>query len=164
MKLDEEPVELASQVEATVEQLRSQARETDVTLTVDLEEAPLRANANEGGVQIVVRNLISNAIKYTEEGGHVWVRAWPEADRVVLEVEDTGIGMAEAKVPDLFKAFRQESEGPSREYEGTGLGLTLTKRLLEEMGGSIDVETEKGAGTCFTVRLPRATDQKDLQR
>jgi len=155
MALQGKTVDVTSQVEATAKQLRPQAQEKNLTLTIETPSHSLDAKADEGGIQIVVRNLISNAIKYTDDGGRVWTRAWEENDEIVLEVEDTGIGMAKDQVPDLFEAFRQESEGTGREYEGTGLGLTLTKRLLEKMDGSIDVETEKGTGTRFTVRLPK---------
>lgn len=74
----------------------------------------------------------------------------------VLEVEDAGIGMDPEQVPDLFKAFRQASTGMDREYESSGLGLSIVKRLTEEMDGTIEVETQKGEGTCFTLRFPYA--------
>ena len=99
---------------------------------------------------------MSNALKYTEAGGTVSVRTRADDDCAVLEVEDTGIGMDPAQTETLFEPFRQESEGVGREYEGTGLGLAVTKEAVEQMSGSIDVETEKGGGSRFTVRLPRA--------
>ncbi len=146
-----------------------------------LAEAEIVAKADEGGVQIVLRNLLSNAIKYTDEGG-VTVRTYREdgdqedgdqedgdqKDRdqedgnpqediwAVLEVEDTGIGMDPEVAEGLFEPFRQASEGLSREYEGTGIGLAVTREAVAQMGGSVEVETEKGAGTCMTVRLPLA--------
>ena len=79
-------------------------------------------------------------------------------ETVVLEVEDTGIGMDPEETDELFEAFVQESEGIGREYEGTGLGLTVAHRIVDEMGGFIEVETRKGGGSCFTVRLPKAED------
>ncbi|MCS3642337.1 signal transduction histidine kinase [Salinibacter ruber] len=72
-----------------------------------------------------------------------------------LEVEYTSIGMDPEKAQHLFEAFKQASEGIGRKYEGTGLGLTVTKEVLGQMGGSIEVETEKGTGSRFLVRLPR---------
>jgi signal transduction histidine kinase len=71
-----------------------------------------------------------------------------------LEVEDTGIGMDPEVAEGLFEPFRQASEGMSREYEGTGIGLAVTREAVAQMGGSIEVETQKGQGTCMTVRLP----------
>ncbi len=78
------------------------------------------------------------------------------AAAAVLEVEDTGIGMEPEEVEAMFEPFRQESEGLSREYEGTGLGLTVAQRAAEQMGGSIEVDTEKGKGSRFVARLPGA--------
>ena len=101
------------------------------------------------------------ATKYTEDG-HVWVRAKQTDEAVAVEVEDTGIGMDPGKVSSLFRAFRQESEGLSREYEGSGLGLAVTRQVLDQMEGTIDVETEPEQGTCFTVWLP-AVDEKRLE-
>ncbi|MBB4091469.1 sensor histidine kinase, partial [Salinibacter ruber] len=79
-----------------------------------------------------------------------------EAAAAVLEVEDSGIGMDPEVAERLFEPFRQASEGMSREYEGTGIGLAVTKRATEEMGGSIEVDTQKGEGSRFTVRFPAA--------
>jgi signal transduction histidine kinase len=76
-----------------------------------------------------------------------------------LEVEDTGIGMEPEVAERLFEPFRQASEGWSREYEGTGVGLAVTKKATEQMGGSIEVETQKGEGSRFTARLPK--EKKD---
>ncbi|MFB6272204.1 MAG: sensor histidine kinase, partial [Salinibacter sp.] len=122
---------------------------------------PVWARADAGGLQIALRNLLSNAIKYTGEGGTVWVRVRQAGGMAVLEVEDTGIGTDPETVQGLFEAFKQASEGIRREYEGTGLGLTVTKEVLDQMGGSIEVETEKGEGSRFTVRLPQA-EQAEL--
>jgi signal transduction histidine kinase len=81
-----------------------------------------------------------------------------ESDRVVVTVEDTGIGMDPEAVPTLFEAFKQASEGVGREYEGTGLGLAVAKEAVHQMGGTIEVATEKDEGTRFTVRLPSADE------
>ena len=80
---------------------------------------------------------------------------------MVLEVEDTGIGMEPSVAEDLFEPFRQASEGFDRAYEGTGVGLAVTQKTVEQMGGTIAVETAMGEGSCFTVRLP-GTDRNLL--
>ena len=159
MQLTLETVDLAAEVEEIVQQLRPQAEDAAVALCVQASAVPARADA--GGLQVVLRNLISNAIKYTSEGGTVWVRTRTADGRALLEVEDTGIGMDPQKVPVLFEPFRQASEGTSREYDGTGLGLAVTKRVVNQMGGEIEVDTEKGTGTCFTVRLPHGGPTAD---
>lgn len=155
MELSPEPVDVAAEAKETAAQFDSQARAANVRMEVEA-KGPVWARAAEGGVQIVLRNLLSNAIKYTAEGGQVWVRVRADKDSVLVEVEDTGIGMDPEEVPQLFSPFRQASEGTSREYEGTGLGLAITRRVVEQMGGEVEVETEKGEGTCFTVRFPKA--------
>jgi signal transduction histidine kinase len=160
MELGEESVDLAEQVRRTAEELGPKAGEKGVGLQVQTET--VRARADEGGAQIVLQNLVSNAIKYTGKGGTVWVRTYREEDvaqsenAAVLEVEDTGIGMKPEMAEDLFEPFRQASEGFNREYEGTGVGLAVTREATEQMGGTIEVETEEGEGSRFTVRLPRA--------
>ena len=155
MDLTIEPIDLTTQAEEATRQFTPQAQDAGVDLHAELDEASVWARADEGGVQIILRNLISNAIKYTDSGGDVTVRARADREAAVLEVEDTGIGMNPDQVEDLFEAFRQASEGLGREYEGTGLGLAVTKQAVDQMGGSIDVETERGVGTLFVVRLPR---------
>lgn len=154
MELSAEPVSLPDELNETAELFAPQARDAGIDLQVQTPDQPLQGCADPGGLRIVLRNLISNALKYTEEGS-VWVRAEQRNGSVAVEVEDTGIGMNPDQTSALFEAFRQESEGIAREYEGSGLGLAVTKRVVDQMGGAIDVTTEKGKGTCFTVKLPR---------
>ncbi|WP_103027320.1 PAS domain-containing sensor histidine kinase [Salinibacter altiplanensis] len=154
MELEARPVDLVQEAEAVAEELRPRAEEKGVSLHLETEAA--WAEADEGGVQILARNLLSNAVKYTETGGCVWIRAHREEGAVAFEVEDTGIGMDPETAEGLFEPFRQASEGFAREYQGTGIGLAVTKETTRQMGGTIDVETEKGEGTRITVWLPRA--------
>ena len=163
MGLSPEPVDLATEVRKTAKQMGPRAEEAGVDLSVECPPGQgVWAQADARGVQIALRNLVSNAIKYTESGGEMWVRARHQtdadgaADAVVIEVEDTGIGMDPDRVEELFEPFRQESEGATREYQGTGLGLAVTQRAVGQMGGEVNVETEKGEGSRFAVRLPPA--------
>jgi len=105
----------------------------------------------------VLSNIIGNAVKFTPEGS-VDVRLTAAADTFTCKISDTGIGIAESFLPSLFDPFKQESNGDTRLYEGSGLGLAITKDLVDLMGGTIDVETQKGEGTTFTVRLPRVLE------
>jgi signal transduction histidine kinase len=157
MELTAEPVDLADQAVRIADELGPTAAEKGLDLEVRTDDAPAMALADGNGVQIVLQNLVSNAIKYTDEGG-AEVRAYQNGEAAVLEVEDSGIGMASEMAEDLFEPFRQASEGLAREYEGTGIGLAVTKEAVEQMGGTLDVETEKGVGSCFTVRLPVAEE------
>jgi signal transduction histidine kinase len=104
----------------------------------------------------ILYNLLSNAVKFTDDQGRVDVRAVPQDDhRFALTVRDTGVGIAPEDLPRLFREFEQLDAGPGRRYEGSGLGLSLTKRLVERHGGTVDVASELGHGTLITVMLPR---------
>jgi len=104
----------------------------------------------------VLYNLVSNAIKFTDDGGQVEVRATPHDERLFkLTVRDTGIGIRAEDLSRLFTEFEQLESGTSRRYEGTGLGLALTRKIVELQGGTIGVESEVGRGSTFSVILPR---------
>ena len=159
MDLAREPVDVARMLDEAAELFELEAEEEGLTLTVETPDTALWAQADPDGLQVVLKNLLSNAVKFTDSGGRIDARARTTDDTVTVEIEDTGIGMDPAEVPSLFEAFKQASEGVGREYEGTGLGLAVTKEAIDQMGGSIEVETEKDEGTCFAVRLPRAAEQ-----
>jgi signal transduction histidine kinase len=99
-------------------------------------------------------NLIGNAIKFTPAGGTIGVRVFSNGSFVVLRVSDTGIGIARDKLDRIFDRFYQVDGSESRRYGGVGLGLALVKQVAEAYGGSVDVESEEGVGSSFTVSLP----------
>ena len=107
-----------------------------------------------GALHRVITNLVSNAVKFTEAGGTVRIRVEQAESHVRLSVMDTGIGIDPAFMPHIFEPFQQETGGMRRRHEGSGLGLAIVKRLVDMMGGTIDVESEKGRGTTFVVTLP----------
>jgi signal transduction histidine kinase len=102
----------------------------------------------------ILYNLISNAVKFTNRGGMVRIRALCDGDRVSIAVIDTGIGIAPADLSRLYRTFEQLTLPSGDRPGGTGLGLALTKRLVEMHGGTIDVESRLGVGTIFTVKIP----------
>jgi len=102
----------------------------------------------------VLYNLISNAVKFTDRGGQVRIRARRDGDRVAITVIDTGVGISQADLSRLYRSFEQLTLPSGDRPSGTGLGLAVTKRLVEMHGGTIDVESEVGVGTTFTVRIP----------
>ncbi|NAS14041.1 hybrid sensor histidine kinase/response regulator transcription factor [Poritiphilus flavus] len=102
----------------------------------------------------VLVNLLSNALKFTGAGGKVEVRLTRGEEQAVLFVQDTGIGIHPDQLPYIFDRFYQADHSESREYEGTGIGLSLAKELVELHGGTIEVESKAGKGTLFTVKLP----------
>jgi PAS domain S-box-containing protein len=103
----------------------------------------------------VLYNLVSNAVKFTDDGGEVCISA-TRADGAVLlvSVRDTGIGIRQEDLEKLFVEFQQLDSGSTRRFEGTGLGLALTKKLIEAQGGTLSVESERGKGSTFTILLP----------
>lgn len=136
--------------------LRASAEEKGLSFWVNAPEASVEAKVDEQYLDQILRNLIENAIKFTDEG-HVGVSVGQTDGRVFVEVEDTGIGMDEEFLPDLFEEFKQESRGRARAYEGNGLGLAISSRLVDEMDGTIRVDTVKGEGSTFRVEFPRAS-------
>ena len=140
----------------TVEMLQPRAQEKEIVLRMQCAETGgVEGRWNEEALHRIAENLLGNAIKFTSAGGQVVAHVWGEETEAVLEVEDTGVGISEAALPNIFDAFKQESEGLRREYEGSGLGLSIVDQLVEGMGGRIEVESEKGEGSRFVVRLPR---------
>jgi signal transduction histidine kinase len=103
----------------------------------------------------ILYNYISNAVKFTPEGGRVTIRAELVGEAFRVEVEDTGIGIAKEDLRHLFVAFRQLDAGLTKRYPGTGLGLVLSKRLAEAHGGTVGVHSERGVGSTFWVEMPR---------
>lgn len=153
--LNREHIDLSEVTEHVAKRLRPQAEENGLDLSVDVPTGSVTGRWNEGALRRIVENLLENAIKFTPSGGQVELRVRREGEIGVLEVEDTGIGISDEALPDIFDPFKQESEGLDREYEGSGLGLSNVRELTELLGGAITVDSEKGVGTCFTVRLPR---------
>ena len=148
-------LDLRAVVAEAVAPLVPRAGAKGLGLTVSLHPEPVLVESDASALGRVVSNLVSNAVKFTEEGGvSVAVRAGAAGAEV--RVADTGVGIAPSFLPRLFEAFYQESEGDERSHEGNGLGLVITQRLVERMGGTIEVASEKGVGSTFTVRLPRA--------
>ena len=130
------------------------------TRGVILEPATIVAVPNVRADRVRLRqilyNLISNAVKFTDRGGMVRIRARRDDDRVSIAVIDNGIGIATRDLSRLYRSFEQLTLPSGDRPGGTGLGLALTKRLVEMHGGTIDVESELGVGTTFTVRIPVA--------
>ncbi len=154
MTLHLEPVEVADIVEdvrATVEPL---ARSKSIGLQISSVRG-LGLVADASKVKQMVLNLVSNAIKFTPREGRIGIDVRGAGSRLEVAVSDTGVGIAKEDLGRLFTEFQQLDAGPGRRQEGTGLGLALTKRFAEMHGGEVTVESTLGAGSTFTIRLPR---------
>ena len=167
-------VDMKEWVAEVVAQHQPQAREKGLALHAPRQPVgALPTRADETALDRVLTNLIANALKFTEEGsvvvttgrltgerpprGSLMAGSLDETEKhVFVCVQDTGIGISEAFRSRLFKEFEQESSGLVREHQGVGLGLSIVRRLVIQMGGAVFVESEKGVGTVFTVCLPAA--------
>ena len=163
------PVDVGAEVRAVVEMLGGRAAERGLALTADVAPGMPHALADRGALGRVLANLVSNAVKFTD-AGRVRVCVYPAGGApggapgggVEVAVTDTGCGMDDAFLATLYEPFQQASTGWGRSHEGTGLGLTITRRLVEDMGGTIRVESRKGEGTTFAVVLPAAETSAGL--
>ncbi|MBD2465135.1 GAF domain-containing protein [Oscillatoria sp. FACHB-1407] len=136
--------------------VQDRAIAASITLELDLQVHPQydQVTADPRRVRQILLNLLSNAIKFTPSGGTVMLRVFASTDSVIFQVKDTGIGIPEQQRSLLFQKFQQLDSSYHRQYEGTGLGLAMTKQLVELHGGRIDVESTVGVGSVFTVHLP----------
>ncbi|MGZ8580597.1 MAG: sensor histidine kinase [Actinomycetota bacterium] len=154
-----ERVRLDALVREEAERYDDQAREAGIRLSVKAADATtVRGTARD--LSLLVRNLIDNAIRYTRPGGTVEICVRPDPDEVTLDVRDTGVGIPVRDLPRIFERFYRVDRARSRETGGTGLGLSIVRHVAENHGGSVSVDSELGAGSTFTVRLPPAENQR----
>jgi len=170
MELDRRPADLAVLVERSVEAFRSRAEQKEVGLRVETPAESMPMLFDPEKVETIVSNLVGNALKFVSSGEQVTVRVGRadgtgavEAPKTgeaaegaaIIEVADTGPGMDPEVQDDIFDRFAQADTSATRGHEGTGLGLALTKELVELHGGTVEVDSVPGEGATFTVRLPR---------
>lgn len=154
MAMDLERMDLNSAVNEGIEALEMKARERRVTLRNELdEEVPVRADHDR--LLQVFTNLFNNAVNYGSEGGWCSVRSFDVGDRVLVEVSDNGIGIAEEHLPRLFERFYRVGKSRARNEGGSGLGLAIVKHIVEAHGGTITVKSAEGKGTTFGFTLPK---------
>ena len=150
------PIPLGEAIEDVVRQFKVPAEEKQIALESCYEgsEKSIRVLATKEGIDRILNNLVSNAVKYTPSGGRVFVRLQRTDGVARLQVADTGIGIPEDSLPHLFEEFYRAPNAKLQEREGTGLGLAITKDLVIRYGGQIAVQSKVGTGTTFTITLP----------
>jgi PAS domain S-box-containing protein len=154
-----EPIDPARIVFEVRDILRGLAGERRTKVEVEVDPSLTDLVLDPPKLKQVLYNYLSNAIKFTPEGGRVRVIMVPEGPaRVRIEVEDTGIGVRQEDLHRLFVEFQQLDAGTAKKYPGTGLGLAVTKRVVEAQGGTVEVRSELGRGSTFAAILPRVTD------
>jgi protein-histidine pros-kinase len=154
LRLSLEPVCVATVVQEVVNLVRPIASERAIVVTAELEDQELWVMADVQRLKQALVNLLSNAVKYNRDGGNVTVRAF-RAERVRITVADDGPGIAASNLARLFTPFERLGAEQTT-IEGTGLGLALSKRMIEAMGGTVSVESEPGKGAAFTLELDPA--------
>ena len=161
LELHREPVNLSRQAAEVLRMFSEMARQKDVALELVEPPQPIFAMIDSQAYERILSNLVGNAVKFTE-AGRVSITFEQEQEQVCVYVRDTGIGIAENFLPDLFEEFRQESDGLARTHEGTGLGLAITARLVRLMDGEISVESRKNEGSIFRVAFPLYIPSKTI--
>jgi signal transduction histidine kinase len=153
-ELRREALDAATFVAGVAESMRYLAEAKGLTLRCDEPTAPLPVFADPARIEKVVLNLLTNAIKFTPRGGTIQVRSRSAGAHAVVEVEDSGIGIPEHELGNLFSRFHQVDGSSTRKYQGAGIGLALVKELIEEHGGTIETRSEVNRGTTMIVSLP----------
>jgi PAS domain S-box-containing protein len=153
-----ENFDLRGSIEKTVQIISPLADKKNILLHSRIEDNISEMRGDQRRVEQIIINLLSNAVKFTDHG-EINLNCRSDNDLITISVEDTGIGIKPENINIIFEAFRQLDTGTARTQEGTGLGLNITKKLIEMMGGSIAVESEWGKGSAFTVILPIKKEQ-----
>jgi signal transduction histidine kinase len=158
-----EPVDLGTIAAEVRDILRSLAATRRIATSIEVHPGICEAVADPAKLKQVLYNYLSNALKFTPEGGRVVLRVAPEGDEHFrLEVEDTGIGIRAEDLGRLFVEFQQLDVGTAKKYGGTGLGLALTRRIVEAQGGRVGVDSTPGRGSRFFAVLPRVAQVDPL--
>jgi PAS domain S-box-containing protein len=164
-----EPVHLDTLITEVCDGLHPLAASKNIRIATDVDPAILQVEVDPGKLKQVLFNYVSNALKFTPGGGRIDIRAVAQdARHFRVEVEDTGVGIAAEDVPRLFVAFQQLDAGAAKKYQGTGLGLALTRRIVEAQGGTVGASSRPGQGSVFHAVLPRqaggdSTERAELQ-
>ena len=149
-------VDASAVMRSNLELFKAEAEQKNLALTGSYPERPVNVRADSESMNLVLSNLVSNAIRYTPAGGKVGVSWQTDGPWAVLKVSDTGIGISESELPHMFKEFFRAENAKKFTASGTGLGLAITKNIVERAGGRIEVNSRLNEGSTFTVTLPLA--------
>lgn len=151
---DFKPVIVNSVMEDVLLEHIIMAQQKNIAIYWEPPTQTLSVNGDPMRLQQVFNNLISNAIKYTPEGGEIHIELWKQDDKLFVSVKDTGLGIPEADLPHVFEKFYRVNTTIHREQEGTGLGLSIIQVIVQEHGGVVHVDSIEGQGSIFTIELP----------
>jgi signal transduction histidine kinase len=160
MRLYPESFSLKTAVDEVCTIMRPIAAKRDITITVDSPPSAAMVNLDLRKFKQVLYNLLSNAVKFSHEEGVVKLAIALDAkDRLQIQVKDSGIGIKDDDLPRIFREFEQLESEASRRFPGTGLGLALTKKIVELHNGSIRVQSQFGKGSTFSITMPRSVSR-----
>jgi PAS domain S-box-containing protein len=160
MELHPETFPVQTAVEEVAAVIKGIAQKKHIAVSIEIEAGLEAVTLDEHKFKQVLYNLLSNAVKFSDEDGQVGIHARRlDQDQLEVQVRDTGIGIQAGDISRLFTEFEQLDSGTARRFEGTGLGLALTKKIIEFQGGRVSVESEPGKGSVFTVVLPVVTGE-----
>ncbi len=159
LRLDITSFDLSSAIEKVVKLVAPLAEKKGIELHMDMADDVAKVTSDQRRLEQVIMNLLNNAVKFTEKGQvRISCRVEPD-DFYSLSVTDTGMGIKPEDLPDLFQPFHQVDTGIARKHEGTGLGLSICHKLLLKMGGTIDVQSQWGQGSTFTIRFSKIVQE-----
>jgi len=153
--LETEPLDVASLVRRSAANFRTDADSNGIALSVEVPPEPVMVEGDGEALELMINNLLDNALKYTPGNGHVWARVSVDGDRAIIAVEDTGIGIAREHHDRVFERFYRVDKARSRELGGTGLGLSIVKHVCKAHGATIALASAPASGSTFTVNMPR---------
>lgn len=162
IKVKSEPVALNEFIGGLASAVRQVAEEKQITVSTKIEPELGVVLTDHDKLEKIVLNLVFNALKFTPSGGRVEIGASRSGEQILISVSDTGIGISEKHLPFIFDRFWQADGSSQRKYPGTGIGLALVKELTELLGGKVEVQSEEGKGTTFTVRLPYRKPEENV--
>ena len=154
MEIKNDPLDLGEFIKGLASAVRQVAEDKRIQFATEVDPALEIVLADRDKLDKIVLNLVFNAIKFTPAGGRVDLRAKKADEWLVLEVADTGMGIPEKSLPYIFDRFWQADGSAKRKYQGVGIGLALVKEFVEIQGGTVQVESQEGRGTTFTVKMP----------
>ncbi|MCJ7580186.1 MAG: HAMP domain-containing histidine kinase, partial [Candidatus Aminicenantes bacterium] len=156
------PIAIKNLVEKLVAFFEPTVLDEQIFLSLESTSENLFVQGDRETLEQVFSNLISNAVKYNRPGGSVTITIKDEDESIIVEVQDTGIGIAPEHLPFIFDQFYRVNRKEGQKTKGTGLGLSIAKKIVEAHGGSIQVASAQGKGSTFSVTLPKARAENDV--
>ncbi|KYO66158.1 two-component system histidine kinase PnpS [Thermovenabulum gondwanense] len=153
-RFNKKAINLSKVLAAAVSKMKVNAKKKGITICENVKEDLPLCYADADKMEQVFQNILSNAIKYTPEGGNITVNLWCESNFVITSIKDTGIGIPREDLPRIFERFYRVDKTRSREFGGTGLGLSIAKEIVKAHEGEIEIKSELGEGTEVTVKIP----------